>query len=137
MSSGQPSRTEPSAPPGLRVGDAGARGRGVFATRAFRTGEVIEVAPVLVFPRALVEPLRGSRLDDYQFWWDDEHNAIAFGCASLYNHACPATCRWERDREGALLVISAARDVAPGEQLTINYMGPPDCPDPVWFDLSP
>ena len=130
------STNEPTAPPGLRVGDAGPRGRGVFATRPFAAGEVIEVAPALTFPREIVEPLRGTRLDDYQFWWDDEENAIAFGCASIYNHACPSNARYERDRPRKLLVITAARDIAPGEEVTINYMGAPDCTDPVWFEVK-
>ena len=132
-----PSRTsEISAPPGLRVADAGPRGRGVFATRAFAPGEVIEVAPVLTFARALVEPLRGSRLDDYQFWWSDEENALAFGCGSLYNHASPAAARWERDRARSVITFFAARPIAAGEEVTINYMGPPDSTEPVWFEAT-
>jgi uncharacterized protein len=125
--------TEPSTPPGLRVA-AGPRGRGVFAARAFRAGEVVERAPIVVFPREVVAPLRGTVLDDYWFWWDDDRLALALGLGSLYNHACPASVSFDPDRVARLMVYTAARDVAAGEELTINYHGWPDCPDPVWFE---
>ena len=87
----------PSSPAGLRIGETPARGRGVFAARRFAAGEVIERAPVIVFSRAIVQPLAGTRLDDYWFWWDETHNCLGLGCASLYNHAAPANARFARD----------------------------------------
>lgn len=127
---------EPTAPPGLRVAESSGRGRGVFATRAFAKDEVLERAPVLVISRAIVRPLEGTRLDDYWFWWDDEHLALALGCGSLYNHRCPANARFVRDFDAKLMTYLAARDIAPGEEITINYGGPPDCSDPVWFETT-
>lgn len=128
--------TAPSTPPGLRVGSSPGRGRGVFAARAFAADEVIERAPVIVFPRADVRPLAGTLLDDYWFWWDDEHNAAALGCGSLYNHDCPANARFERDRDGRMLVFTAARAIAVGEEITINYGGAPAAENAVWFDVQ-
>ena len=127
---------EPSAPPGLCVRTVPGRGRGVHASRAFAAGEVVERAPVIVFPRAAVAPLRGSTLDDYWFWWDDLHNAAALGCGSLYNHACPANARFERDLAARTLVYRAVRPIAAGEEITINYHGDPDDASPVWFELA-
>jgi len=124
---------EPSAPPGLRIGTTPSRGRGVFATRAFRAGEVIERAPVVVFPRVDVHGLERTLLDDYWFWWDEVHNAAALGCGSLYNHACPANARYDRDLAARILVFTAVRDIAPGAEITVNYHGDPDDAAPVWF----
>lgn len=123
----------PSAPPGLAIASTPGRGRGVFAARAFRRGEVIERAPVIPFARSIVAPLAGSILDDYWFWWDEQHNAAALGCGSLYNHACPANARFDRDFTSRTLVFSAVRAIAVGEEITINYRGEPDDPSPVWF----
>jgi SET domain-containing protein len=127
---------EPSAPPGLCVRSSPGRGRGVFALRAFAPGDVVERAPVVVFPRVLVSGLGGTVLDDYWFWWDDACNALALGCGSLYNHACPANARFERDFAGRLLVFVAVRAIAPGDEVTINYGGDPDEPAPVWFEST-
>jgi SET domain-containing protein len=130
-----PNAGEPTAAPGLAVRDAGSRGRGVFATRAFAAGAVLERAPVLVIPRRDCAPLRGSLLDSYWFWWDDAHNAAALGCGSLYNHACPANARFDRDPVARTLVFTAVRPIAPGDEITINYHGEPHDPDPVWFPV--
>ena len=124
---------EPSAPPGLRIATTAARGRGVFAARAFRRDEVIERAPVIVFPRSDVRALQGTLLDDYWFWWDEVHNAAALGCGSLYNHACPANARYHRELVARMLVFVAVRDIAAGDEITINYNGASDDGSPVWF----
>ena len=131
MSQGQP----PSAPPGLCIAEVPGRGRGVVAARAFRAGEVIERAPVVVFLREQVRPLEGTLLDDYWFWWDETHNALALGSGSLYNHACPANARFVRDEAARVLVFVAVRDVAAGEELTVNYHGDPADERPVWFAM--
>ena len=128
-----PSLDEASAPVGLRVVESNGRGRGLAAARAFRRGEVIERAPVIVVARALLPPVRGTVLDDYWFWWDDEHNAFALGWAALYNHACPANARFRLEREARLIVFEAAADIDAGDEVTINYHGEPDDPRPVWF----
>jgi len=126
---------EPSAPPGLRIGPSPGRGRGVFAARAFAAGEVIERAAVLVFPRDEVRPLAGTLLDNYWFWWDDAHNAVSFGCGSLYNHDSPANARFVRDTVRQLIVFVAARAIASGEEITINYGGDADGSASVWFNV--
>ena len=123
----------PSAPPGLRITTTSGRGRGVFATRAFAPGELLERAAVIVFERALTAQLRGTVLDDYWFWWDDAHNAFALGCGSLYNHAAPANARYVVEPASRTLAFSAVRAIAAGEEVTINYHGEPDDPTPVWF----
>jgi len=123
----------PSAPDGLRVIESNGRGRGLVAARAFRRGEVIERAPVIVVARKLLQTQRGSVLDDYWFWWDDEHNAFALGWAALYNHACPANTRFRLERAVRLIVFEAAADIEAGDEVTINYHGEPDDPSPVWF----
>jgi SET domain-containing protein len=124
------------APPtGIVVGPSPGRGRGVFASRPFAPGECIERAPVLVLPRAELEPLRRTLLDSYWFWWDEAHNACALGYASLYNHQCPANARFAPDAARAEIVFTAARAIAAGEEITINYLGEPDDPTPPWFPV--
>lgn len=127
---------EPLAARDLRVRDLPGRGRGVVAARAFRAGEVLERAPVIVVPRDQLAPLRGTLLDDYWFWWDDAHNACALGWASLYNHACPANATFRRDAAARVLEFTAVVDIAAGDEVTINYHGDPRDPTPVWFALA-
>lgn len=50
-------------------------------------------------------------------------SALALGYGSLYNHDNPANMRYEVDKEALLLLFIAAKDISPGEELTINYSG--------------
>ncbi|MBL8733162.1 MAG: SET domain-containing protein-lysine N-methyltransferase [Planctomycetes bacterium] len=131
---------EPGQPPlppgGVEVRDTPGRGRGVFATRRFHQGEVIERAPVIVVPRSLIAPLKGSLLDDYWFQWGEHDGAYALGWASLYNHRCPSNATFTCDHAARTVVISTVRDIAPGEEILINYHGTPDDPDPLWFPIE-
>lgn len=126
----------PPSPPhsALVVRPSPGRGRGVFATSVLRAGLVLERAPVLVVPRADLLPLRGTRLDDYWFWWDEQHNALGLGWASLYNHACPANAAFRCDHAAGVLVVTAVADIAAGDEVTINYHGVPDDARPPWFE---
>lgn len=127
---------ECTAPIGLHIAEIPGRGRGVLAARAFAAGERIECAPVVVLPSVDSALLQGRLLDSYWFWWDAEHRALGLGCASLYNHACPANARFERDAAARTLTFTAVRNIAAGQEITINYHGEPDDASSVWFDLA-
>ncbi len=137
VSTAVPTPSEPSPPWDVRIAELPGRGRGIVAARAFVPGEVVERAPVLVVPRRDLAPLRGTLLDDYWFWWDEEHNACALGWAALYNHACPANATFTRDAAARTLVITVVAAIAAGDEITINYHGEPNDPRPVWFELAP
>lgn len=47
--------------------------------------------------------------------------ALALGYGSLYNHANPSNLRFETGGEALVLRLVAVAEVAPGEELTINY----------------
>lgn len=90
------------------------RGRGVFARRAIRRGELIAV-------------FDGPPLDDDFDGWNDDllHHAIQVGpklwrdsrgLARLINHSCDPNCGIKR-----LNRIVAMRPIAPGEEITWDY----------------
>lgn len=112
------SRPSLSSPP-LLVKKARGMGRGVFAGRPFRTGQVIEVCPVLVLPPDVV--LGG--LNDYVFVWGEGTGrlAVALGYGSLYNHAKDANATFECRLLRGEIVFRAARPIAAGEQILIDY----------------
>ncbi len=97
-------------------------GRGVFAGRAYRKGEVVEVCPVIRLPAAS-EGTAGGGLEHYVFQWGEGgvELAIALGYGSLYNHSpdpnAEFTPRLSRDD----IVFRALRDIAAGEQVFIDY----------------
>jgi SET domain-containing protein len=121
----------------IALADAGEKGRGVFALRPFRTGELIERVPVLVLPAADWEHLRETRLMEYAFCWGKrrEQAAVALGFGSFYNHGDPANAETiERPEEDAIDFL-ALRDIDAGEEITIDYTGA-DKSREVWFDVT-
>jgi len=112
-------------------------GMGVFAAEPIAAEGVIEICPVLLFPKAQLAALRQTMLDDYYFDWGDDGAwfAIALGYGSLYNHAYEPNADYGMDFENKTIDIYALRDIAPGEEIFINYNGSPENRSKVWFEL--
>ncbi len=111
-------------------------GMGVFAAAPIDAGAVIEICPVLLFPKAELASVRQTMLDDYYFDWgdDDEWYAFALGYGSLYNHSYTPNADYGMDFENKTIDIYCLRDIAPGEEICINYNGSPDDQSKVWFE---
>jgi SET domain-containing protein len=116
----------------IEVRQVKGKGRGVFARRPIRKGEVIERVPVLVLP--LDEGENGSVLPSYCFMWGRNKVALALGYGSLFNHSFRPNARYD-DVGRQTKVFSALRDIAPGEEITVNYNGDPRDKSPVGFDV--
>ena len=108
------------------------KGRGVFARRLIRKGEVIERVPMLVLP--IEESRGGSVLSGYCFAWRKGTVALALGYGSLYNHSYRPNARYD-DLAPQTKVFTALRDIEPGEEITVNYNAEPDDATAVWFDV--
>jgi SET domain-containing protein len=111
------------------------KGRGVFARRPIREGEIIERAPVLVLDVGdLDEATAIAGLWTHCFLWGRGKVALALGYGSLYNHSYDPNARYD-DVGRQTKVFSALRDIAPGEEITVNYNGSPNDPAPVGFEV--
>jgi SET domain-containing protein len=103
------------------------KGRGVFAGRDYRAGEVVEVAAVIVLEKEDIGLLRKTLLRTYDFDWQvlaktkTPATAIAAGYGGMYNHADPANMIYRADPVAVTLIFTAVRDISREEQLTINY----------------
>ena len=104
-------------------------GRGVFAGDAIPKGALIEQCPVI----ALTDPrdrdrLRKTGLVNYYFLWGEKRNhaAICLGWGSVYNHSFEPNARYEKVMEDRRMDFYALRDIAPGEEILVNYNGAPD-----------
>jgi uncharacterized protein len=94
-------------------------GRGVFATRRFEAGEVVERCPTIELPDAGVTGL----LRDYVFSSVNDGNVVlVLGYGMLYNHSSDANLEYEQD-DATTVEFHASRAIEPGEELTIDYQG--------------
>ncbi len=120
---------------GIEIKRIKGKGRGVFATRPFRAGEEIERVPVLVMPAdVLALGPDSSPLPDYCFVWGVQTVALALGYGSLYNHSFDPNARYD-DIGRQTKVFTAIRDIAAGEEITVNYNGDPEDQSAVDFDV--
>jgi SET domain-containing protein len=111
------------------------KGRGVFARRLIRRGELIERVPMLVLPAEEFHDGPGKTgLANYCFDWREGTVALALGYGSLYNHSYRPNARYE-DVWPQTKEFTALRDIAPGEEITVNYNGKPRGRSAVWFEV--
>lgn len=111
-------------------------GKGVFAARDISAGEIIEVCPVLLFPKDQLASIRATMLDDYYFDWGDdgEWYAVCLGYGSLYNHSYSPNAEYGMDFEAQTIDFYCLKDIAAGDEILINYNGDADNQSKVWFE---
>ena len=110
------------------------KGRGIFARKVIPEGELIETAPMLIFPvHALVDGFANAHLRRYFFYWGKDKFAIALGYGSLYNHSFTPNAQHEQGY--ASLTFRAIRQIEKGEEITINYHGEPRDYESVDFEV--
>ena len=128
-------RLRVSCPPGLEVRAVEGKGRGVFATRRFPRGTVVERSPVIALTEREWGRIEKTRLGNYAYDWGPTNRgcAMVLGLGSLYNHSFEPNLenRWNV-RQLAMDWV-ALRPIASGEELTVNYNDENDSRDPLWF----
>lgn len=121
----------------LQIKPTPGKGRGVFATRPYHQGRLIERAPIIRLSRKDWLALKKTPLVNYCFDWHKvAASVIALGFGSLYNHSYKPNAYAYEDIERDELVFFAYSDIKKGEEITINYNGATDDATPLWFTPS-
>jgi SET domain-containing protein len=126
-----------------RVDNRGRGGRGVFAVRDIAKGEVFERVPVLLIPKAQVfgpapEAQRSIRISWYVFNWLETKRgyvALSLGYGSIYNHSFKPCAAYEMEMPD-IMSFRAVRDIAAGEEITIDYNGAEEKGHDLGFEVS-
>lgn len=108
------------------------KGRGMFALRDFKKGEVLETAPVIpVAKENVVES--GEAPDGYLLDWDgnyeNEEYCMPLGYIMMYNHSKEPNIMLDQDYDKYTMQAIAIRDIQKGEELCWDYNV-----DELWFD---
>lgn len=111
-------------------------GRGVFAAKNIRKGELIEVAPVILFSKSQQYQIDATALGDYYFEWSKDDFALALGHGSLYNHATDSNADYEIDIASQAIRFKALRSIKKGQEIFVNYNGEHGDTTPLWFEIS-
>ena len=129
----------PSNKIGLKPSKIPGAGRGVFATKNIRKGELIERCPAIPF--SIDDPSNADKgiLERYCFYFGESSNvkgrlAIVFGYGSLYNHSYEPNAKYIRRPAKQVMDFVAIKNIKKGEEITTNFNGTPTDMTPVWFD---
>ena len=114
------------------------KGRGVFALKSFKIGEIIENAPVLTFSPKERKNLEKTLLNYYIYPWRSTRGAaLVLGYGSIYNHSYSPNADWKQNFKTMCMVFRAVKPIKKGEEITVNYNGEPDDKTPIdWFEVS-
>lgn len=119
---------------GLYVASSALHGRGVFTTREFAVGELIEECPVLIIPADDRPYVDQTSFSGYYFEWKGGAGGLALGFGSLYNHSYRPNARYDPGKGHKTLRFTAVKAIKPGAEITINYNGSPTSRKKLWFD---
>lgn len=114
------------------------KGRGVFALRDFKAGEVIENCPVLTFNSKERKYLEKTQLNYYIYPWRSTRGAsLVLGYGSIYNHSYTPNADWKQNFKTQTMVFRAIKPIKKGAEITVNYNGEPDEKTPIdWFKIE-
>ncbi len=104
---------------GIRVGwSESKQERGVFATKDFKKGEVVEYAPFVVIGKNDCTGL----IKNYTFkHFDDSKTLVVLGYGMLYNHDDNHNIGYSFDNVNSCIIFRALRDIKKGEELFDSY----------------
>jgi len=124
--------------PSLYIEQVAGKGRGVFTQEPIAAETTIEVSPVVVMPLHDRQYLDKTLLHDYIFEWgyQKENCCMALGWIPIYNHSYKSNCEYFMDYKESLMFIKTVRDIAAGEELTINYNGDWNDEKKIWFEVK-
>lgn len=90
--------------------------RGVFATKDYKKGDIIEICPTIFDESSKFQGI----LKDYIFKYDDKYSLVAFGFCSMYNHSDDYNALWtvlSKDQ----IKFYAFKDIKKGEEILTSY----------------
>lgn len=93
-------------------------GRGMFAKRPIKSGQLIEAAPLIFFNREN-DLTSNSVIKHYDMNIDGKTSSIMLGYATIYNHSDDNNAKWLVN--GDQIYITALRDIQTGDEVFVNY----------------
>lgn len=93
------------------------KGRGLYAAKEIKSGEVIEKCELILMSSDEVK----NTLEGYVYQYTKDKVAIALGNGSLLNHSDSSNSEFSFNYRKKILQIKAKRRILPGQEITINY----------------
>jgi len=91
-------------------------GRGVFSTRSYNVGDIIEVCPCI--KQEIIYSI--GNFTYYLFNYNKDYQLLAFGFCSIYNHKDDPNSKWSIVNKEQMK-IEAVKPIKPGEEIFVSY----------------
>ncbi|TLU81738.1 MAG: SET domain-containing protein [Chlorobium sp.] len=104
----------------VKIGASTVSGRGAFALKKFREGDIIEQCPAL----EVTDQDIGGELLNYVFYGSSESaRLVVMGNGMLFNHSSTPNVAYYRENTalGPELILYALRNIQKGEELFYSY----------------
>jgi len=114
------------------------KGRGVFALKDFKEGEIIEKSPIINITPEERKHCEKTVLNFYIYpWRSTRSGSVVLGYGSIYNHSFDPNADWKQNFKEENMVYRALKDIKKEEEITVNYNGEPDDLTPIdWFEVE-
>lgn len=113
-------------------------GRGVFAMRDIKKGEVIEKCPIIEIPKGDRSNLDESFLVTYFLYFgkNKERFGLMLGFGSIYNHSDKPNATFKIYTKGRVVEFVALKNINKDEEITFDYKHGSTTKSPLWFSYS-
>lgn len=114
------------------------KGRGVFALKDFKTGEIIENCPVIWLDSKDRKNCEKTILNYYVYpWRSTVTGSVVLGYGSIYNHSFDPNADWKQNFKTKNMVYRAIKPIKKGDEILVNYNGEPDDQTPMdWITME-
>ena len=112
-------------------------GRGVFASKVIKKGELIERCPYIDIPSHELDHITQSFLVTYIFFYGEDKSRLllVLGFGSMYNHSHFPNATYEINDDEGVMDFTATQDIKMDEEVTFDYKsGNPQSKSPLWFE---
>jgi hypothetical protein len=93
-------------------------GSGVFATKDFQVGDIVEVAPILPIP---IKDVEDNILIDYVFMYDGSNYGMALAYGGMYNHQNDPNINYSYTSDKKFMIYKANKNIKTGNELFVSY----------------
>ena len=114
------------------------KGRGVFALKDFKEGEIIEKCPIINITPEERKHCEKTVLNFYIYpWRSTRSGSVVLGYGSIYNHSFDPNADWKQNFKEENMIYRALKDIKKEEEILVNYNGEPDDVTPIdWFEVE-
>jgi SET domain-containing protein len=113
-------------PKKIKIIDVQGKGRGVVATEDIKSGEIIEICPIIFISEEEVNFIKNSsEILKYYYLWQYAINkyCLMLGYGSIYNHSLAPNADVDYNTQSPenYLTFQAIKDIKTGEEILIDY----------------